>query len=411
MKYGLIGERLGHSYSCEIHGAIADYQYELKELRPDELDGFMRQRSFNAINVTIPYKQSVIPYLDEISDRARLIGAVNTVVNRNGRLYGDNTDFAGMAALAQRMGIDFKGRKVLILGTGGTSKTAHAVAQSHGAAQVLHVSRRGGEGLISYEEAVQKHSDAQVIINTTPVGMYPDTGKTPIDISAFPALEGVLDAIYHPLRTNLVLDAQSRDIPASGGLYMLSAQAVYASAVFLDKELEPELIEKAYKLVKADKQNIVLVGMPSSGKTTVGKIIAQKTGKTFEDTDETIVSIIGMPIAQFFAEQGEAAFRELESRVIAEAAEKGGRVIATGGGAVLRPENVRAMRRDGTVVFIDRALEKLITTDDRPLSSNRAALEKLFETRYDIYKNSADLHADGNGTPEEVAEAILKELK
>lgn len=411
MKYGLIGEHLGHSYSCEIHGAIADYEYELKELRPDELDGFMRQRFFNAINVTIPYKQSVIPYLDEISDRARLIGAVNTVVNRDGRLYGDNTDFAGMAALAQRMGIEFNGRKVLILGTGGTSKTAHAVAQSHGAAQVLHVSRRGGEGLISYEEAVQKHSDAQIIINTTPVGMYPNTGKTPIDISAFPALEGVLDAIYHPLRTNLVLDAQSRGIPASGGLYMLSAQAVYASAVFLDKELEPELIEKAYKLVKADKQNIVLVGMPSSGKTTVGKIIAEKTGKTFEDTDETIVSTIGMPIAQFFAEHGEAAFRELESRVIAEAAEKGGRVIATGGGAVLRPENVRAMRRDGTVVFIDRALDKLITTDDRPLSSNRAALDKLFETRYDIYRNAADLHADGNGTPEEVAEAILKELK
>lgn len=411
MKYGLIGEHLGHSYSCEIHGAIADYEYELKELRPDELDGFMRQRFFNAINVTIPYKQSVIPYLDEISDRARSIGAVNTIVNTGGRLYGDNTDFAGMAALAKRIGIDFKGKKVLILGTGGTSKTARAVAESYGAATVLNVSRRGGEGLISYEEAAQKHSDAQIIINTTPVGMYPDTEKKPIEISAFSALEGVLDAIYHPLRTNLVLDAQERGIPASGGLYMLSAQAVYASAVFLDKELEPELIEKAYKLVKADKQNIVLVGMPSSGKTTVGKIIAERTGKTFEDTDDTIVSEIGMPIAQFFAEHGENAFRELESRVIAEASNKGGRVIATGGGAVLRPENVRAMRRNGPVVFIDRSLERLITTDDRPLSSNRTALEKLFETRYDIYKNAADLHADGNGTPEEVADAILKELK
>lgn len=411
MKYGLIGEHLGHSYSCEIHGAIADYEYELKELRPDELDGFMRQRFFNAINVTIPYKQSVIPYLDETSDRARSIGAVNTIVNTGGRLYGDNTDFAGMAALAKRIGIDFKGKKVLILGTGGTSKTARAVAESYGAATVLNVSRRGGEGLISYEEAAQKHSDAQIIINTTPVGMYPDTEKKPIEISAFSALEGVLDAIYHPLRTNLVLDAQERGIPASGGLYMLSAQAVYASAVFLDKELEPELIEKAYKLVKADKQNIVLVGMPSSGKTTVGKIIAERTGKTFEDTDDTIVSEIGMPIAQFFAEHGENAFRELESRVIAEASNKGGRVIATGGGAVLRPENVRAMRRNGPVVFIDRSLERLITTDDRPLSSNRTALEKLFETRYDIYKNAADLHADGNGTPEEVADAILKELK
>ena len=411
MKYGLIGEHLGHSYSCEIHGAIADYEYELKELRPDELDGFMRQRSFNAINVTIPYKQSVIPYLDEISDRARSIGAVNTVVNTGGRLYGDNTDFAGMAALAKRIGIDFKGKKVLILGTGGTSRTAHAVAESHGAATVLHVSRRGGDGLISYEDAAKKHSDAQIIINTTPVGMYPDTEKKPIDISAFPVLEGVLDAIYHPLRTNLVLDAQERGIPASGGLYMLSAQAVYASAVFLGREVEPALIEKAYSIVKADKQNIVLIGMPSCGKTTVGKIIAERTGKTFLDTDDAIVAEIGMPIADFFAQKGESAFRELESRVIAEASKKGGLVIATGGGAVLRPENVRAMRQNGAVVFIDRALEKLITTDDRPLSSSRTALEKLYETRYDIYKNAADLHADGNGTPDEVAEAILKELK
>ncbi len=411
MKYGLIGEHLGHSYSCEIHGAIADYEYELKELRPEELDGFMREKSFNAINVTIPYKQSVIPYLDEISDRAKSIGAVNTIVNRGGRLYGDNTDFAGMAALAKRLGIDFAGKKVLILGTGGTSKTAHAVAESHGAAKVLHVSRRGGAGLISYEEAAREHSDAQIIINTTPVGMYPDTDKKPIDISAFPALEGVLDAIYHPLRTNLVLDAQSRGIPASGGLYMLSAQAVYASAVFLDRELEPCLIDKAYSLVKNDKQNIVLIGMPSSGKTTVGKLIAERTGKSFEDTDETIVNEIKMPIAQLFAEQGEGAFRDIESRVIAEAAKKGGCVIATGGGAVLRPENVRAMRQNSTVVFIDRALEKLITTDDRPLSSNRQALEKLFEARYGIYKAAADIHADGNGTPAEVAELILKELE
>lgn len=412
MKYGLIGEHLGHSYSCEIHGAIADYEYELKELAPDELDGFMRAKEFNAINVTIPYKQAVIPYLDEISDRARKIGAVNTVVNRGGRLYGDNTDFAGMSALAKKMKINFEGRKVLILGTGGTSKTARAVAESLGAKQIFNVSRHGGaDGLISYADAVQKHNDAQIIINTTPVGMYPNSEKTPIDISAFGALEGVLDAIYHPLRTNLVLDALERGIPASGGLYMLSAQAVYASAVFLDKELEPELIEKAYNIVKSDKQNIVLVGMPSSGKTTVGRIIAERTGKSFADTDDIIVNEIGMPIAQYFAERGETAFRDLESRTLADASQKGGCVIATGGGAVLRPENVRAMRRNGTVVFIDRAIEKLIATDDRPLSSSRAALERLYAERYNIYKAAADLHIDGNGTPEEVAQAVLKELK
>lgn len=412
MKYGLIGEHLGHSYSCEIHGAIADYEYELKELAPDELDGFMRAKEFNAINVTIPYKQAVIPYLDEISDRAARIGAVNTVVDRGGALYGDNTDFAGMSALAHRMNIDFEGRKVLILGTGGTSKTARAVAESLGAKEIFNVSRHGGsDGLISYADAAEKHSDAQIIINTTPVGMYPNSEKTPIDISAFPALEGVLDAIYHPLRTNLVLDALERGIPASGGLYMLSAQAVYASAVFLDKEVEQELIEKAYDLVRSDKQNIVLVGMPSSGKTTIGRIIAERTGKSFLDTDDIIVNEIGMPIAQYFSEHGEAAFRDLESRVLNDASQKGGCVIATGGGAVLRRENVRAMRRNGTVVFLDRAPEKLIATDDRPLSSNKAALERLYAERYDIYKAAADLHIDGNGTPDEVARAALKELK
>lgn len=412
MKYGLIGEHLGHSYSCEIHGAIADYEYELKELSPDELDGFMRAKDFKAINVTIPYKQAVIPYLDEISDRAKRIGAVNTVVNNGGSLYGDNTDFAGMSALAKRMKIDFRGRKVLILGTGGTSKTAHAVADSLGAKEIFNVSRHGGaDGLISYADAVQKHNDAQIIINTTPVGMYPNSERTPIDISAFSALEGVLDAIYHPLRTNLVMDALERGIPASGGLYMLSAQAVYASAVFLGKELEPELIEKAYNIVKADKQNIVLVGMPSSGKTTIGRIIAERTGKSFLDTDDIIVNEIGMPIAQYFSEHGEAAFRDLESRVLNDASQKGGCVIATGGGAVLRAENVRAMRRNGTVVFLDRAPEKLIATDDRPLSSSRAALERLYAERYNIYKAAADLHIDGNGTPEEVAQAMLKELK
>lgn len=412
MKYGLIGEHLGHSYSCEIHGAIADYEYELKELSPDELDGFMRAKDFKAINVTIPYKQAVIPYLDEISDRAKRIGAVNTVVNNGGSLYGDNTDFAGMSALAKRMKIDFRGRKVLILGTGGTSKTAHAVADSLGAKEIFNVSRHGGaDGLISYADAVQKHNDAQIIINTTPVGMYPNSERTPIDISTFSALEGVLDAIYHPLRTNLVMDALERGIPASGGLYMLSAQAVYASAVFLGKELEPELIEKAYNIVKADKQNIVLVGMPSSGKTTIGRIIAERTGKSFLDTDDIIVNEIGMPIAQYFSEHGEAAFRDLESCVLNDASQKCGCVIATGGGAVLRAENVRAMRRNGTVVFLDRAPEKLIATDDRPLSSSRAALERLYAERYNIYKAAADLHIDGNGTPEEVAQAMLKELK
>lgn len=410
MKYGLIGEHLKHSYSCEIHAQIADYEYELHEIPPSGLGGFLKKREFNAINVTIPYKQDVIPYLDEISDTAKRIGAVNTIVNRNGRLYGDNTDFAGMLALAKHIGVDMKGRKVLILGTGGASKTGHALAEYMGAQSVFYVSRSGKDGSISYEQAVTEHSDAQIIINATPVGMFPKQDGRPIDISAFPKLEGVIDAIYNPLRTNLVLDAQERGIPAEGGLYMLSAQAVHASAVFRDIPLDESLVDKAFKSVKNDKQSIVLIGMPSSGKTTVGRILSEKCGKQLADTDEYIVRKIGMPISDFFAKHGEAEFRKIEKETVAELSATGGRIIATGGGAVLDAENVRALKQNGVLVFLDRRPENLIATDDRPLASRRSALEKLYAERYDIYCAAAELHIDANTTPEAEADAILKEL-
>lgn len=410
MKYGLIGEHLKHSYSCEIHAQIADYEYELHEIPPSGLGGFLKKREFNAINVTIPYKQDVIPYLDEISDTAKRIGAVNTIVNRNGRLYGDNTDFAGMLALAKHIGVDMKGRKVLILGTGGASKTGHALAEYMGAQSVFYVSRSGKDGSITYEQAVTEHSDAQIIINATPVGMFPKQDGRPIDISAFPKLEGVIDAIYNPLRTNLILDAQERGIPAEGGLYMLSAQAVHASAVFRDIPLDESLVDKAFKSVKNDKQSIVLIGMPSSGKTTVGRILAEKCGKQLADTDEYIVRKIGMPISDFFAKHGEAEFRKIEKETVAELSATGGRIIATGGGAVLDTENVRALKQNGVLVFLDRRPENLIATDDRPLASRRSALEKLYAERYDIYCAAAELHIDANTTPEAEADAILKEL-
>ena len=410
MKYGLIGEHLTHSYSCEIHAQIADYEYELHELAPSELGGFLTKREFNAINVTIPYKQDVIPYLDGISDTAKRIGAVNTIVNRGGKLYGDNTDFAGMLALAKHIGVDMKGKKVLILGTGGASKTGHALAEYMGAESVYYVSRSGKNGSITYEQAVSEHSDAQVIINATPVGMFPKQGGRPIDISAFPKLEGVLDAIYNPLRTNLILDAQERGIPAEGGLYMLSAQAVHAAAVFQDIPLDESLVDKAFKSVKNDKQNIVLIGMPSSGKTTVGRILAEKCGKELADTDEYIVKKIGMPIADFFAKHGEAEFRKIEKETVAGLASTGGKIIATGGGAVLDAENVRALKQNGVLVFLDRRPENLIATDDRPLASRRSALEKLYAERYDIYCAAAEVHIDANTTPEAEADVILKEL-
>ena len=315
-----------------------------------------------------------------------------------------------MLALAKHAGVDMKGKKVLILGTGGASKTAHALAEFMGAESVDYVSRSGKGGSITYEQAAQEHNDAQIIINATPAGMFPKVEGRPIDISAFPKLEGVLDAIYNPLRTNLILDAQERGIPAEGGLYMLSAQAVYASAVFQSIELDESLIKSAFDSVKNAKQNIVLVGMPSSGKTTVGKILAEKCGKELADTDEYIVKKIGMSISDFFAKFGEPEFRRIEKETIAELAETGGKVIATGGGAVLDPENVRALKQNGTIVFLDRAPENLIATDDRPLASRRSALEKLYAERYDIYTAAAEVHIDANTTPEAEADAILKEL-
>lgn len=411
MKYGLIGEHLTHSYSCEIHAQIADYEYELCSLEPEKVAEFLEKREFCGINVTIPYKQTVMPLLDEISPTAARIGAVNTIVNRGGRLIGDNTDFAGMLALANHAGIDMQGKRVLVLGTGGASKTALALARHMGCESVHCVSRSGRDGCVTYEQAAREMADTQVIINATPAGMFPNTDASPIDISAFPQLCGVLDAIYNPLRSKLVLAAQERGIPAAGGLYMLSAQAVYASALFREVEVQPELIDKAYSSVKRDKQNIVLIGMPSSGKTTVGGLLSKLTGKPLADTDEHVVRKIGMPIAEFFAKYGEAEFRKIEKETVAQLAQTGGKIIATGGGVVLDAENIRELRKNGVIVFLDRAPENLIATDDRPLSSKKEALDRLYAERYGLYTAAAEIHIDANTTPEAEAEEILKELE
>ena len=386
MTCGLIGRRLGHSYSPQIHRALADYDYKLWELEPEELETFFRHQDFTGVNVTIPYKQAVIPLLDEFSETARAIGAVNTVVRRGGKLYGDNTDFAGMAALIHRIILSLEGKKVLILGTGGTSKTAVAVARSLGAAEVYRLSRSGREGALTYEDAARLHADADVLINTTPGGMYPAVEGCPVALDAFPNLSGVVDAVYNPLRTNLVQQARSRGIPAEGGLYIL-----------------------AYQTVRREMENIVLIGMPSSGKSTVGRALAERLGKRFADSDALVTERIGMPIADYFAQRGEAAFREREQEAVADLAATGGQVIATGGGAILRPENVTALRRSGRLVFLDRSPEKLIATADRPLASDREALRRRYEERYDLYCAAADLHIDGDGTVEETAQRIEKE--
>ncbi len=411
MKYGLIGERLGHSYSKEIHAAIADYEYELKELAPNEVEPFIKAKNFCAINVTIPYKQTVMPFLDHISDEAKSIGAVNTVVNKNGVLYGYNTDFAGMSAMLGRYGIKLTDKKVVILGTGGTSKTANAVAKALGAREILTVSRNAENGYISYDEAVKNHFDAQVIINTTPVGMFPKTEGKPIELSNFPKLEGLCDAIYNPLRTRLVSEALERGIPACGGLYMLAAQAVYASALFQGMELDISLIDKAFRMVEREKENIVLIGMPSAGKSTVGRYLAKILGREFFDSDDEVTPILGMPINDFFAKHGEAPFRAEEKKVIADLSKKSGAVIATGGGVPLFAENTEVLRRNSVIVFIDRSPEKLIATPDRPLSRDPEKLMRRYRERYEIYLKEASIKVNGDGSISEVANEIIEKLK
>ena len=409
MEYGLIGERLGHSFSADIHKKIGNYDYRLRELSPDEVAQFLAEGDFKAINVTIPYKTAVIPHLSYLSPEAEAIGAVNTVVNRDGRLYGYNTDFFGLQRLVLRVtgGKSLSG-KVLILGTGGTSRTAAAVVKALGA-NAITVSRTAKNGAISYDEALTIHTDADFLINTTPVGMYPNAEGMAIDPAAFPYLMGVVDAVYNPLRTPFVRRAKALGIPAEGGLYMLVAQAVAAYGYFFDTEPKTDLIDRIYGDMMAEKENVVLIGMPASGKSSVGKAVAETLGRSFYDSDEEIVKEAGMPIPAYFAAYGEAAFRDLESRVIARlSVQVTGAVIATGGGAVLRQENVDRLKGNGRLFWLDRSLEHLMPTADRPLSSDREALARRYEERYPLYRAACDARIGGNGGVDEVAHAILR---
>ena len=390
MEYGCIGKKLTHSFSKIIHNKLADYEYELCEIPENELADFMTRADFKAINVTIPYKQAVIPFLHSISDTVKRIGAVNTVVNKNGRLYGYNTDFSGMRALILRQGVSLKGKKVLILGSGGTSKTAYAVAENLGAAEVYRVSRSGNDGAITYEEAYKRHSDAQAIINTTPCGMYPAIGESAVDTERFPDLSSVTDAVYNPLSSALVVSAREKGINAVGGLYMLVAQAAFAAEKFIDISVPEEKTEEIYRGILIQKKNIVLIGMPGCGKTTIGKRLAAELGKKFIDTDSEIIKEINMPISDYFERFGEESFRRLESEVIKRISAEQSAVTATGGGAVLNRENIRLLKENGTVVFIDRPIEKLVTSSDRPLSSDREMLKKRYDERYGLYCSSAD---------------------
>ena len=431
MQYGLIGEHLPHSFSKVIHGLIAkhegldakDYQYELKELSPGELPAFMKAKAFKGINVTIPYKEKVIPYLDYTDEAALKIGAVNTIVNKDGRLYGYNTDCYGLRDLITGTGTDLNGKKVLILGTGGTSKTARYVCNALKAKQIIVVSRGMGHGqneshtdahapsVVTYDEAYELHGDADVIINTTPVGMFPKAGMSPVDLSRFDRLECVIDVIYNPLRTSLILDAKERGLKCAGGLRMLVTQAVYAYRLFKDMDLsgQPrinELTDIIYEHIYSEKRNIVLTGMPGSGKTTIGKLLAGELYKRYVDTDDLITEREGRQISDIFAKDGEEYFRGIESGVIEDISADNGLVIATGGGAILKESNIRALKSNGTIIFIDRPLEDIRPTDDRPLSSDADMLCKRYNERYDIYCATCDIRVANTGSIEDTLNRI-----
>lgn len=393
MEYGLIGAKLGHSYSAPIHAALGDYDYRLYERTEPEFIDLMKRRDFRGLNVTIPYKRLALALCDALSDTARAVGSVNTVIVReDGTLYGHNTDIGGFIAMAKRAGVALAGKKVTILGSGGTSLTARAACARLGAAEVVVVSRKGP---VDYEALYRDHADCQVLINTTPVGMYPDSGACPAEIARLPALEGVLDVIYNPDRTALVLAAQDRGIPASGGLYMLVGQAREAAELFTGRAIPESETERIYRQLRAQALNLVLIGMPGSGKSSVGQALAKRMERPFVDCDTEIERRAGKPIPRLFAEDGEAAFRALEAEVIRDVCREKGQVVATGGGAVLRRENVDAMRRNGRVLLLKRALEAL-PMDGRPLSKSPEALRTMWREREPLYRAAADAVIDND---------------
>ena len=406
MQCGLLGEKLGHSYSPQIHKELADYDYRLYEKAPDQVEDFVRHGDWHGLNVTIPYKKTVIPFCDELSETAAAIGSVNTLLRRaDGTIYGDNTDAYGFETLLNGTHPDsIAGQKALVLGTGGASVTICAVLRRHGA-EVVTISRSGEN---NYEN-LDRHADAKLLVNTTPVGMYPKNGVRPVDLAAFPKLKCVLDVVYNPARTALLLQAEKLGIPHAGGLTMLVAQARRSSEIFLGNTLPDGEIPRITKLLSGSMQNIILIGMPGCGKSTVGAILSQRLKRPLLEADAELVKAAGVAIPAIFETEGESGFRKRETAILAQLGKQSGTVISTGGGCVTRPENYPLLHQNGTIVWLRRDLDKL-AREGRPLSLN-ADLHAMYAARQPLYQRFADLTADNTGTPEETADAILEVLR
>lgn len=401
MRCGLLGGKLGHSYSPQIHSHLGNYTYDLFEKTPAQLAEFLKYGDFSGLNVTIPYKKDVIPYCDELSDCAKKLGAVNTIVKRSdGTLLGHNSDYFGFRALLDRSGLCVSGKKVLVLGSGGASATVTAVLHKL-QALVIVVSRNGKNNYGN----LSLHRDAAVIVNTTPVGMYPHTGVSPIDLGNFPHLEGVLDVIYNPAKTQLLLDAESRGLVNENGLWMLVAQAKESAEWFTGTSISNDRIAEIHAILKKQMENIVLIGMPGCGKTTLGKLIAQKLDKTFVDADIEIENLAGISIPEIFKKYGEARFRQYETTVLKELGKKSGLIIATGGGCVTRPENYPLLHQNGCILWIQRQTSSL-PTDGRPLS-DPSKMEEMYRMRKPMYQAFSDCIVNNNGSPQETAQNIL----
>lgn len=405
MKCGLLGRKLGHSYSPQIHNLLGDYSYVLFEKEPEELENFLKNGEFSGLNVTIPYKKEVIPYLSELSPTAQKMGCVNTVLRRSdGTLYGHNTDYFGFTSLVRHARLSVAGKKVLVLGSGGASNTAVAALKDLGASPVV-ISRSGENNYGN----LHLHRDAAAIINATPVGMYPNTGVSPIDLELFPHLEGVLDVIYNPARTQLLLDAEKLGIPRENGLWMLVAQAKEAAEVFTSGKISDEVIEKIYRELSHQMKNIVLIGMPGCGKSTIGTLLAEKLERTLADADEKIISLAGKSIPDIFAQDGEPTFRDWETKALTELGKQSGLVIATGGGCVTKKRNYPLLHQNGYLVWLERDCS-VLPTDGRPLSQAND-LGKMYAARKPLYEAFADIRVENAGTPAETVQKILDALE